>query len=104
MIAGSALLEQDPGLGALRVVRGEVISCMDPDDRRQGLLVEEFDEIDDHHAAWRTVCPLTDAHFMVDDCPVQWSRASYALRERMERGEDVTLAVELDELKRAGTR
>jgi hypothetical protein len=92
MIAGACFNE--PNEGALRVVRGEVTSCMDPDDARPGLLVQEYDE-----GRWQIVCPLTDAYFMVPMCPVRWKRASVALRDMIERGDSVTLADELKALK-----
>lgn len=86
-------------LGSLRLVRGQVVSCMDPDDVRPGLLVQEYDEDSNDRAAWRTVCPLTDAEFMVTLCPTRWMRASLKLRNMIERGEAVTLADELAALK-----
>ena len=98
MYAGESLIE-GPALGSLRLVRGEVVSCMDPDDVRPGLLVQEYDEDSNDRAAWRTVCPLTDAEFIVDACPVRWMRASLKLRDMMERGERVTLADELQALQ-----
>lgn len=98
MYAGESLIE-DPSLGSLRLVRDEVVSCMDPDDVRPGLLVQEYEEDSNGRAAWRTLCPLTDAHFMVDNAPTRWARASYKLRDMIERGEAVTLAVELAALK-----
>lgn len=94
MYAGESLIE-GPALGSLRLVRGTVVSCMDPDDERSGLLVQEYEEDSDDRAAWRTVCPLTDAHFMVNLCPPKWYAASVKLRDMMERGETVTLADEL---------
>ena len=82
-------------LGTLRLVRREIVDCIDPDKVRVGLMVQEYEEVDEYgRAKWRTVCPLTDAHFMVDACPVKWYRASVKLRDMMERGEDVTLADE----------
>lgn len=98
MYAGESLIE-GPALGSLRLVRGKVVSCMDPDDVRPGLLVQEYDEDSNDRAAWRTVCPLTDAEFMVGACPVRWMRASLKLRGMMERGERVTLADELAALQ-----
>ena len=98
MIAGESLIE-GPALGSLRLVRDEVVSCMDPDDVRPGLLVQEYDEDSNGRAKWQTVCPLTDAYFMVSVCPVRWSRASKTLRDMIERGEAVTLADELKALK-----
>ena len=87
-------------LGSLRLVRGEVVGCMDPDDVRPGLLVQEYDEIDDYgRGKWQTVCPLTDAYFMVPTCPIQWYMASKTLRDMIERGDAVTLADELAALK-----
>lgn len=98
MHAGESLIE-GPALGSLRLVRSTVVSCMDPDDERPGLLVQEYEENSDGLAAWRTVCPLTDAHFMVDLCPPKWHACSVKLRDMMERGESVTLADELAALK-----
>jgi hypothetical protein len=99
MIAGASLIES-PALGSLRLVRDEVVSCMDPDDVRPGLLVQEYDEIDDYgRAKWQTVCPLTDAYFMVPACPLKWYMASKTLRDMIERGDAVTLADELAALK-----
>lgn len=99
MIAGASLIES-PALGSLRLVRDEVVSCMDPDDVRPGLLVQEYDEIDDYgRATWQTVCPLTDAYFMVPACPLKWYMASKTLRDMIERGDAVTLADELAALK-----
>jgi hypothetical protein len=99
MIAGKSLIEA-PELGSLRLVRDEVVSCMDPDDARPGLLVQEYEEVDDYgHAKWQTVCPLTDAYFMVPACPLKWYRASKTLRDMIERGDAVTLADELAALK-----
>lgn len=98
MFAGESLIE-GPALGSLRLVRGQVVSCMDPDDVRPGLLVQEYDEDSNDRAAWRTVCPLTDAEFMVTLCPTRWMRASVLLRDMLERGETVTLADELAALK-----
>ena len=99
MIAGASLIER-PALGSLRLVRDEVVSCMDPDDVRPGLLVQEYDEIDDYgRAKWQTVCPLTDAYFMVPACPLKWYMASKTLRDMIERGDAVTLADELAALK-----
>ena len=99
MIAGASLIES-PALGSLRLVRDEVVSCMDPDDVRPGLLVQEYDEIDDYgRAKWQTVCPLTDAYFMVPACPLKWYMASKTLRDMIERGGAVTLADELAALK-----
>ena len=98
MISGKSLIE-NPALGSLRLVRGEVVSCMNPDDVRPGLLVQEYDEVDDFRAAWRTVCPLTDAEFMVDLCPPKWRCASLKLRDMLERGVAVTLADELAALR-----
>ena len=97
MIAGASLIES-PALGSLRLVRDEVVSCMD--DVRPGLLVQEYDEIDDYgRAKWQTVCPLTDAYFMVPACPLKWYMASKTLRDMIERGDAVTLADELAALK-----
>ena len=99
MIAGASLIES-PALGSLRLVRDEVVSCMDPDDVRPGLLVQEYDEIDDYgRATWQTVCPLTDVYFMLPLCPMKWYMASVRLREMIERGEAVTLADELAAMK-----
>lgn len=98
MYAGESLIE-GPALGSLRLVRDVVVSCMDPDDKRPGLLVQEYEEDSDDRAAWRTVCPLTDAYFMLPACPIKWYRASQTLRDMMERGEAVTLADELAALK-----
>lgn len=98
MNASKSLIES-PALGSLRLVRGQVVSCMDPDDERPGLLVQEYEEDSDDRAAWRTVCPLTDAHFMVNLCPPKWYAASVKLRDMIERGEAVTLADELAALK-----
>ena len=98
MYAGESLIE-GPALGSLRMVRGTVVSYMDPDDERPGLLVQEYEEDGDDRTAWRTVCPLTDAHFMLTLCPVKWRAASVKLRGMMERGETVTLADELAALK-----
>ena len=98
MVAGESLIE-GPALGSLRLVRDEVVSCMDPDDVRPGLLVQEYDEDSNGRAKWQAVCPLTDAYFMVSACPVRWSRASKTLRDMIERGEAVTLADELKALK-----
>lgn len=94
MYAGESLIE-GPELGSLRIVRGTVQSCMDPDDNRPGLLVQEYEEDSNDRAAWRTVCPLTDAEFMLNLCPPRWARASLKLRDMMERGDRVTLADEL---------
>jgi len=88
-------------VGSLRIVRDEVVSCMDPDDVRPGLLVQEYAEDSNGRAAWRTVCPLTDAEFMVAACPVRWMRASLRLRDMMERGESVRLEDELQALREA---
>ena len=90
--------------GSLRIVRGEVINCMDPDDVRPGLLVQEYAEDNNELVAWRTVCPLTDAEFMVDACPVRWMLASLKLRDMMERGESVSLEDELNALRDAAAR
>ena len=98
MYAGESLIE-GPALGSLRLVRDVVVSCIDPDDKRPGLLVQEYEEDSDDRAAWRTVCPLTDAHFMVNLCPPKWYAASVKLRDMMERGETVTLADERAALK-----
>ena len=99
MIAGASLID-GPALGSLRLVRDKVQSCMDPDDVRPGLLVQEYEEVDDYgHAKWQTVCPLTDAYFMVPACPLKWYRASKTLRDMIERGDAVTLADELAALK-----
>ncbi|MCK6375903.1 MAG: hypothetical protein L6Q69_17650 [Zoogloea sp.] len=98
MHAGESLIEGH-ALGSLRLVRDVVASCMDPDDVRPGLLVQEYEEDSSDRAAWRTVCPLTDAHFMVDNAPARWVRASHKLRDMIERDEAVTLAVELAALK-----
>ena len=98
MYAGESLIK-GPALGSLRLVRDVVVSCMDPDDQRQGLLVQEYEEDGDDRPAWRTVCPLTDAHFMVSLCPRKWYVASVKLRGMMDRGEAVTLADELAALK-----
>ena len=39
MYAGESLIERaGPDLGSLRIVRGKVVSCMDPDDVRPGEL------------------------------------------------------------------
>jgi hypothetical protein len=93
--------QSEPGIGSLRIVRDEVINCMDPDDVRPGLLVQEYYEDSNERAAWRTICPLTDAEFMVDACPVRWMRASMKLRDMMERGERVSLEDELQALREA---
>ena len=93
--------QSEPTLGSLRIVRGKVISCMNPDDVRPGLLVQEYYEDSNDRAAWRTVCPLTDAEFMVDACPVRWMRASLTLRDMMERGESVSIEDELTALRKA---
>ncbi len=98
MYAGESLIE-GPALGSLRLVRGEVVGCMDPDDVRPGLLVQEYEEDSNDRAAWRTVCPLTDAEFMLSLCPPRWARASLKLRDMIERGERVSLAEELATLK-----
>ena len=98
MYAAESLIES-PALGSLRLVRSTVVNCMDPDDERPGLLVQEYEEDSNDRAAWRTVCPLTDAHFMVDACPTKWHAASVKLRDMIERGEAVTLADELAALK-----
>ena len=98
--AGKSLIE-GPALGSLRIVRGHVGDCMDPDAGRRGLLVEEYEEDSEDRATWRTVCPLIDAHFMVDLCPPKWYAASLKLRDMLERGEDVTLADELAALKQS---
>jgi hypothetical protein len=93
--------QSEPAIGSLRIVRGQVISCMNPDDVRSGLLVQEYAEDSNDRAAWRTVCPLTDAEFMVDACPMRWMRASLKLRDMMERGERVSLEDELTALRDA---
>lgn len=93
--------QSEPTIGSLRIVRGEVISCMDPEDVRPGLLVQEYEEDSTDRAAWRTVCPLTDAEFMVDACPVRWRRASLKLRDMMERGKRVSIEDELSALREA---
>ena len=49
MYAGESLIK-GPALGSLRLVRDVVVSCMDPDDQRPGLLVQEYEEDgDDRH-------------------------------------------------------
>lgn len=98
MYAGESLID-GPALGSLRLVLDVVVSCMDPDDMRPGLLVQEYEEDSDGRASWQTVCPLTDAEFMVPGAPWHWVQASYKLRDMMERGEDVTLADERAALK-----
>jgi len=98
MYAGESLIE-GPALGSLRLVRDVVVSCMDPDDQRPALLVQEYEEDSNERAAWRVVCPLTDAHFMLNLCPPKWYAASVKLRDMIERGEPVTLADELAALK-----
>lgn len=100
---GNAFSLEGPALGSLRLVRGTVQSCMDPDYARPGLLVQEYDDwlnpAGREVEGWRTVCPLTDAHFMVDLCPPKWYAASVALRDMIERDQPVTLADELAALK-----
>jgi hypothetical protein len=91
-------------IGSLRLVRDKVINCMDPDDVRPGLLVQEYAEDNNELVAWRTLCPLTDAEFMVDACPVHWMRASLNLRDMMERGERVSLEDELTALRDSAAR
>lgn len=102
MYAGESLIE-GPALGSLRLVRSTVQSCMDPDDVRPGMLVQEYDDWLNSAGleveGWRTVCPLTDAYFMVPACPIKWYRASHTLRDMIERGKAVTLADELAALK-----
>ena len=72
-------------------MRNTVMSCMDPEEERPGILVQEYDG----RTKWQTVCPLTDAYFMVPACPIKWYRASKILRDMIERGKAVTLADEL---------
>ena len=79
---------------SLRLVRGMVSHCLEEVPARPGLLVQEYED-----GIWQTVCPLTDAHFMVDACPAAWDRASRHLRDMIERDEAVTLAAELAALK-----
>lgn len=101
MIAGECFME--PEVGSLRLVRGKVLGALDDADApgRTGILVEEYVELDfdGWRRGWQTVCPLTDAHFMVDGCPVKWDRASCILRDRLEAGESLTLADEIAALK-----
>jgi hypothetical protein len=88
MTAGACLME--PNDGALRLVVGTVLPALDDQPNRRGLLVEEYE---DGH--WSVVCPVTDAHFMLDThAPAAWINASYALRELLERGSPVTLEIE----------
>ena len=101
MTAIATAQSDPPDIGSLRIVRGEVINCMDPDDVRPGLLVQEYEADSNDLVAWRTVCPLTDAEFMVDACPVRWRRASLTLRDMMERGERVSIDDELTALRGA---
>ena len=101
MFAGESLIE-GPALGSLRLVRGKATNCMNPDDVRPGLLVQEYDEDSNERAAWRTVCPLTDAEFMLDLCPPRWAAASRTLRGMMERGASVTMSDELVALRLSG--
>jgi hypothetical protein len=96
--------QSEPAIGALRIVRGEVIHCMDPDDARPGLLVQEYEADSNERVAWRTLCPLTDAEFIVNACPVRWMRASMKLRDMMERGERVSLEDELTALRDSAAR
>lgn len=55
---------------------------------RIGILVEEYVglDFDGWRRGWKTVYPLTDAHFMVDNCPLKWDAASCILRDRLEAG------------------
>jgi len=87
MTAGACFME--PEDGALRLVVGTVGHALDDALNRQGHLVQEYEE-----GAWRTVCPLTDAHFMLDVCPWRWQVASEHLRDLIESEMPVTLAVE----------
>lgn len=102
MLAGECFMEQELEPGALRLVRGKVLGALDEPDApgRVGHLVQETVELEEQgRVVWRTVCPLSDAHFMVDNCPVKWARASYALRERIEAGVSISLDDELRLLK-----
>lgn len=76
----------------LRLVIDTVVHCM-TNEERPGILVQEFDP-DEPQRGWQTVCPLTDANFMVPACPPKWFHASEQLRDLMEAGHDVTLADE----------
>jgi hypothetical protein len=80
----------EPEDGARRLVVGEVLHALDDHPSRRGLLVQEYED-----GRWSVVCPLTDANFMLDAlAPTKWISASYYLRDLIERGEPVTLAIE----------
>jgi hypothetical protein len=105
MTAGACFMQ--PEEGSLRLVVGKVYSCMD-DVGQIGIVVQEYvpqiseDGFELVCCEWRDICPLTDAHFMLPaGMPDHWSRASKHLRDLIERGEPVTLAIERATLTQA---
>jgi hypothetical protein len=96
MTAGACFMEPDEG--ALRLVRSTVYGCMD-DAGRPGIVVQEYapkidkDGFELVHCHWVTVCPLTDAHFMLShwNAPACWNEASRDLRALIEAGQPVSL-------------
>lgn len=99
MTAGACFME--PEEGALRLVRSTVYSCMD-DAGHPGIVVQEYaPKVDEDGfelcaCRWVNVCPLTDAHFMLNhwNAPACWRDASRDLRALIEAGQPVALDTE----------
>jgi hypothetical protein len=99
MTAGACFME--PEEGALRLVRSTVYACMDGTGR-PGIVVQECAPKTDEDGnelvscEWVTVCPITDAHFMLAHwhAPACWISASRDLRAMIEAGQPVALDTE----------
>jgi len=84
-------------MSKIRVVIGEVVEIKGGSESpRQGLLAQKY-KFDEEQGAgkWKTICPVTDAHFSLPGCPDYLAAASRVLRGMMERGEEITIDTEM---------
>ena len=96
-VAGAFFSEEDQSsrCGEIRLRVGDVQVWIDGEEVTQkGFLVQQFVEVDDDQYGWTTVCPLSDAHFLLKRCPKNLASVSRSLRKLIEQGEKVTLDIE----------
>ena len=96
-VAGAFFSEEDQSsrCGEIRLRIGDVQVWIDGEEVTQkGLLVQQFVEVDDDQYGWTTVCPLSDAQFLLKRCPENLASVSRSLRKLIEQGEKVTLDIE----------
>lgn len=104
-LAGATFPE--PEEGALRVVVGDVGEYINSEIGFEivfvkGLLVQKYKGDDDGYSfAWTTVCPLVDAYYFLNSCPIPSENASRRLTDMRENGEETTLEIEIAALNKA---